>query len=132
MMPERVEWSDNAPLVGMCCRPALGLSSIAALSSMSADLAVDKLEAEPGIGDLLAEAGNEFGEEVAVFAGSGLGVEVQLGDLSSEQRRSARGVSERVRRCGCAVRGQPLRRRGTVGRSLQRGACAARHRAWRY
>jgi hypothetical protein len=53
---------------------------------MSADLAVDKLEAEPSIGDLLAEAGNEFGEKVAVFAGSCFGVEVQLGDLSSEQR----------------------------------------------
>jgi hypothetical protein len=53
---------------------------------MSADLAVDKLEAVPGIGDLLAEAGSEFGKEIAVFAGSCFGVEVQLGEFPGEQR----------------------------------------------
>ena len=86
MMLERVEWSDNAPLVGMCCRPALGLSSIAALSSMSADLAIDKLEAASSFGDLLAEAGSEFGEEVAVFARGSFGIAVQLGDFAGGQR----------------------------------------------
>jgi hypothetical protein len=53
---------------------------------MGADLAVDELEAAPGICDLLAEAGGELGEEVAVFAGGGFGIEVQLGDFAGEQR----------------------------------------------
>jgi len=53
---------------------------------MRADLAVDELEATLGIGDLLVEAGGEFGEEVAVFAGGSFGVEVQLGDFAGEQR----------------------------------------------
>jgi hypothetical protein len=51
---------------------------------MGGDLAVDELEAALGVGDLLAEAGGEFGEEVAVFAGCGLGVEAQLGDFAGE------------------------------------------------
>jgi hypothetical protein len=55
---------------------------------MGADLAVDELEVALGIGDLLAEAGGELGEEVAVFAGDGLGVAVQLGDFAGEQRVS--------------------------------------------
>src|SRR5271168_702450 len=53
---------------------------------MRADLAVDEFEAALGIGDLLAEAGRELGEEVVVFAGGGFGVEVQLGDVAGEQR----------------------------------------------
>jgi hypothetical protein len=57
-----------------------------ALSSMGADLAINELEAILRIGDLLAEAAGEFGEEVAVFAGGGFGVEVELGDLTGEQR----------------------------------------------
>jgi hypothetical protein len=52
---------------------------------MGADLAVDELEAAPSIGDLLAEAGGELGEEVAVFTDGGFGIEVQLGDLAGEQ-----------------------------------------------
>jgi hypothetical protein len=53
---------------------------------MSADLAVDKLEAALGIGDLLTEAGNEFSEEVAVFSGSCFDIAVQLGDFAGDQR----------------------------------------------
>ncbi len=53
---------------------------------MGADLAVDELEAALGVGDLLAEVGGEFGEEVAVLAGSGFGIEVELGDFAGEQR----------------------------------------------
>lgn len=53
---------------------------------MRADLAVDKLEATPRVGNLLAKAGGEFREEVAVLAGRGFSVEVQLGDLSGEKR----------------------------------------------
>jgi hypothetical protein len=49
---------------------------------MGVELAVYKLEAVFGIGDLLAEIGGELGEEVAVFAGGGFGVEVQLGYLA--------------------------------------------------
>ena len=45
-----------------------------------------RLEAAPGIGDLLAEARGELGEQVAVFAGGGFGVEVQLSDFAGEQR----------------------------------------------
>src|SRR5580692_8344178 len=86
MMPERVEWSDSVVPVGICCRPPLALSSMGALSSKTADLAVDKLEAALGIGDLLAEAGGKLGEEIAVFAGGRFGVEVQLRDVPSEQR----------------------------------------------
>jgi hypothetical protein len=52
---------------------------------MGAYLAVDELEAAPGIGDLLTEAGGKFGKQLAVFAGSGFSVEVQLGDLAGEQ-----------------------------------------------
>ena len=43
---------------------------------MRADLPVDQLEAPPSVGDLLTEAGGEFGEQVAVLAGGSLGVEV--------------------------------------------------------
>jgi hypothetical protein len=53
---------------------------------MSFDLAVDKLEAAPSIGDLFAKAGGQLGEKVAVFEGGGFGVQVQLGDLAGEQR----------------------------------------------
>jgi hypothetical protein len=53
---------------------------------MGANLAVDEPEAALGIGDLLAEAGCELGEEVAMFAGSGFGVELQLADFAAEQR----------------------------------------------
>jgi hypothetical protein len=53
---------------------------------MSADLAIDKLEAAPSFGDLLAEAGSEFGEEVAVFARGSFGIAVQLGDFAGGQR----------------------------------------------
>jgi hypothetical protein len=89
MMLERVEWSDSAAPVG-CAAGRLWLYLWFyfpwALSSMSFDLAVDELEAVPGVGDLLAKAGGQFGEEVAVFSGGGFGVEVQLGDLAGEQR----------------------------------------------
>ncbi len=53
---------------------------------MRADLPVDELEAAPRIGDLLAQAGGKLGEQVAVFACGGFGVEVQLGDLAGKQR----------------------------------------------
>ena len=53
---------------------------------MRADLPVDQLEAPPSVGDLLTEAGGEFGEQVAVLAGGGLGVEMQLGDVAGQQR----------------------------------------------
>ncbi|WP_433983955.1 hypothetical protein RBB78_00660 [Tunturiibacter empetritectus] len=53
---------------------------------MRADLAVDKLEAAAGIGDLLAKAGGKLGEEIAVFGGDGFGGEVQLGEFAGEQR----------------------------------------------
>jgi hypothetical protein len=53
---------------------------------MGAYLAVDELEAALGVGNLFAEAGGELGEEVAVFAGGGFSVAVQLGDFASEQR----------------------------------------------
>jgi hypothetical protein len=49
------------------------------------DLSVNELETIFCIGDLLAKAGGELGEEVAVFAGGGFGVEVQLGDFAGEQ-----------------------------------------------
>jgi hypothetical protein len=52
---------------------------------MGADLAVDEVEAALGLGDLFAEAGGKFGKEVAVFAGCGFGVAVQLGYLAREQ-----------------------------------------------
>jgi hypothetical protein len=52
---------------------------------MGTDLAVDEFEAAARIGDLFAETGSKFGEEVAVFAGRGFGVQVQLGDLAGEQ-----------------------------------------------
>jgi hypothetical protein len=52
---------------------------------MGADLAINKLEAAAGIGNLFAEAGGELGEEVAVFACGGFGVAVQLGDFAGEQ-----------------------------------------------
>jgi hypothetical protein len=80
MMLERVEWSDSAVPVGMCCRPALFLSS------MGTDLAIDEFEAAPGIGDLLTKVGRQLREKVAVFEGGGFGVQVQLGDLAGEQR----------------------------------------------
>src|ERR1700712_5120385 len=63
----------------MCCRPVLP-----SLSSMGAYLAVDELEAIFGIGNLLAEAYSELGEKVAVFAGGGLSIEVQLGYFTGE------------------------------------------------
>jgi hypothetical protein len=53
---------------------------------MGTDLAVDECKAVPGIGNLLAETGGKLGKEVAVFAGGGFGVEVQLGDFTGEQR----------------------------------------------
>jgi len=53
---------------------------------MGADLSVDELEAALGVGNVLAETGGELGEQVAVFAGGGFGVQVQLGDLAGEQR----------------------------------------------
>src|ERR1700678_377798 len=56
------------------------------LSSKSADLTVDELEASPCVADLLAQAGGELGEEVAVFARGGFGVEMQLGDFAGEER----------------------------------------------
>jgi hypothetical protein len=37
---------------------------------MSTDLAVDKLEAAHGIGDLFAKVGSELGEQIAVLMGS--------------------------------------------------------------
>ena len=100
MMLERVEWSDSAAPVGMCCRPPLALSSIFIFHG--ADLAVDELEAAPGIGDLFAQAGGELGEEVAVFACGGFGVEVQLGDLAWRAACAARhrGWRCRARRAG--------------------------------
>jgi hypothetical protein len=52
---------------------------------MGSDLAVDQLEATLGINDLFAEAGGELGKEVAMFAGGGFSVEVQLGNLAGEQ-----------------------------------------------
>ena len=55
------------------------------LFSVGADLAVDELEAALGIGDLLAQAGGEFGQQIAVFASGGFGVEVQLGEFAGEQ-----------------------------------------------
>ncbi len=58
---------------------------------MRADLPIDKLEAAPSVGDLLAKARGELGKEIAVFAGGGFGVEVQLGNLSCQQR-AARGI----------------------------------------
>lgn len=53
---------------------------------MRTDLAVDEFEAVLRIGDLLAQAGGEFGEEVAVCACGGFGVEVEMGDVAREQR----------------------------------------------
>ncbi len=53
---------------------------------MGTDLAVDELEAALGIGDLFAQAVSELGEEVAMFACGGFGVEVQLGGFAGEQR----------------------------------------------
>jgi len=53
---------------------------------MGLDLTVDEFEAALSIGDLLAEAGSEFGEQVAVFAGRVFGVAVQLCDFAAEQR----------------------------------------------
>jgi hypothetical protein len=52
---------------------------------MSFDLAIDELEAAPGVGDLFAKAGCQLGEKVAVFEGGGFGVLMQLGDLAGEQ-----------------------------------------------
>ncbi len=113
MMLERVEWSESAAPVGICCRPAsgLGLAFIvhghfylawACLFSMGADLAVDELKAALCVCDLLAEVGGEFGEEIAVFAGGGFGVEVQLGRVRSQAACAARhrGWRCRARRAG--------------------------------
>jgi hypothetical protein len=52
---------------------------------MGSDLAVDECKAVLGIGNLLAETGGKLGEQVAVFAGSGFSVDVQLGDFTGEQ-----------------------------------------------
>ena len=52
---------------------------------MGADLAVDKLEATVCIGDLLAESCCEFGEQVAMFAGGRLSIEMQMSDVAGEQ-----------------------------------------------
>ena len=52
---------------------------------MGRDLTVDELEAALCIGDLFAEAGGKLGEKIAVFTSCSLGVEMQLGDLASEQ-----------------------------------------------
>jgi hypothetical protein len=53
---------------------------------MRADLAIDKLEAAPGIGDLLAQVGGKLGKQVAVFACGSFGVVMQLSDLAGKQR----------------------------------------------
>ena len=53
---------------------------------MSFNLAIDELEAIPRIGDLLAKACGQLGKQVAVLAGGGFGVEMQLGNLAREQR----------------------------------------------
>jgi hypothetical protein len=55
---------------------------------MSADLAVDNLEAAAGVGDLFAEAGSQLSEQVAVFASGVFGFQVELGDFAVEQRMS--------------------------------------------
>jgi hypothetical protein len=52
---------------------------------MRADLPVDKLEPAPGIGDLLAEAGGKLSKEIAMFARSSFGVEVQLRNFTGKQ-----------------------------------------------
>ena len=48
---------------------------------MSGDLAVDKLEAAPGVGDLFAKGSGELAEEVAVFESGSFGVLIHLADL---------------------------------------------------
>lgn len=53
---------------------------------MRPDLAVNELESAPGLCNLLAKTGGELGEQVAMLACSGLGVNVQLGNLAGEQR----------------------------------------------
>jgi hypothetical protein len=53
---------------------------------MGTDLAVDKLETPLRICDLLAKTRCELRQEVAVFAGRGFGVEVQLRDLARKER----------------------------------------------
>ena len=52
---------------------------------MGRDLAIDELETGLGFGDLLTEAGGQFGEQIAMFEGGGFGVEMQLGDITGEQ-----------------------------------------------
>jgi hypothetical protein len=53
---------------------------------MRSDLAVDEFETALRIGDLLAEASGELGEEIAMFASGAFGVAVQLGYFAGEQR----------------------------------------------
>ncbi len=52
---------------------------------MRTDLPIDKLEAVPSIGDLLAERRGEFGKEVAMFTRSSFGIQVQMGDIARQQ-----------------------------------------------
>lgn len=52
---------------------------------MGADLPIDEVETAFGIGDLLAQADGELGEEIAVIACGGLGIAVQLADFAGEQ-----------------------------------------------
>jgi hypothetical protein len=53
---------------------------------MSTNLAVDKLEPALRLGDLLTESSSQLGKQVTMFAGSGFGIEVQLGDIAGQQR----------------------------------------------
>jgi hypothetical protein len=63
---------------------------------MSLDLAVDELEAVPGVGDSLAKAGCQLGKKVTVLEGGGFGVQVQLGDLARKQCMPLRIESSHV------------------------------------
>jgi hypothetical protein len=72
------------------------------LFALSVDLPVDELETVTGVGDLLAQGGGELGEQIAVLAGSGFGIEMQLRYFAREQgtalrieiRNIALGVSD--------------------------------------
>jgi hypothetical protein len=63
----------------------VGWSLIVALPSLRVDLPRDELETIARIGDLFVQRGGELGKQIAMFAGSRFGIEMQLCDLAGEE-----------------------------------------------
>lgn len=73
---------------------------------MRGDLAVDEVEAALGVGDLSVQASGELGEEIAVLAGGGFGVEEEGGDLAREQDVALGGEGGDVALGMCELAGE--------------------------